>query len=109
MAVAKWHALLVEQIPMASAVADELSRQLVRQAWALAHVALDDGFHALMPPDEGFTVQYRSIGGATIASVEGDLLGPDAQAYPAVLAWRSTTGADPRLTSDRRADDLEFF
>ena len=109
MAIAQWHALLLEQIPMAPAVADELSRQLVSHARALAQVALDNGQHALMPPDDGFMVQYSSTGGMTIASVEGDLLGRDNVAHPAVLAWRSTTGADPRLTPERGADDLEFF
>jgi hypothetical protein len=109
MATVEWHTLLAAQIPMASAVAAELSRQLVSQARSLAGVALDDGHHAFMPPDRGFTVQYQDIGGATIASVEGELVGPDAEAHPAVLAWRSTAGADPHLTSERGADDLEFF
>jgi hypothetical protein len=107
MAIAKWHALLLEQVPMTPAVADRLSRQLVGQARTLAQIAIDDGYHALMPPDEGFVV--RNGGGMTIASIEGYLLGRDNMAHPAVLAWRSTAGADLRLTPERGADDLEFF
>lgn len=108
MAIAKWHWLLLEQIPMAPAIADKLSRQLVSHARTLAQVALDDGQHALAPLD-GFMVQYSSTGGMTVASVEGYLVGRDNVGYPAVLAWRSTTGADPTLTPERGADDLEFF
>jgi hypothetical protein len=109
MASIEWHTLLVAQIPMTPAVAAELSHQLCSQARALAGVALDDGGYAIAPPDHAFTVQYTVVNGATIASIEGDLIGPDASGHPAVLAWRSRTGADPELTPERGASDLEFF
>jgi hypothetical protein len=109
MTTVEWHTLLASQLSMSPAVAAELGRQLAGQARALAGVKLDDGHHAFAPSDQEFTVQYRNVGGVTIASVEGDLIGPDAEAHPAVLAWRSIAGADPRLTPERDLADLEFF
>ena len=109
MATFEWHTVLVTQIPMAPAVAAKLSHQLVSQARALAGVALDDGGYALAPPDRAFSVQYSRVDGATIAAIDADLVGPDAVGHPAVLAWRSTAGADLKLTPQRSASDLEFF
>src|SRR5262245_6212371 len=109
MATIDWHTLLVTQIPMAPAVAAKLSHQLVSQARALAGVALDDGGYAIAPPDHAFTVQHTRVDDVIIASIEVDLIGPDAMAHPAVLAWRSRAGADPELAPQRSASDLEFF
>ena len=108
MATIDWHTLLVTQIPMAPAVAAKLSHQLVSQARALAGITVDDGGYAIAPPDHAFTVQYTKVDGVTIASIEVDLIGLD-MAHPAVLAWRSTAGADLELTPQRSAGDLEFF
>jgi hypothetical protein len=103
------HWFLVAQIPMAPAVAAKLSHQLCSQARALAGIALDDGCYALAPAGDAFTVQYSRVDGVTIATIDADLVGPDAMGHQAVLAWRSTAGADLELTPQRSASDLEFF
>jgi hypothetical protein len=109
MATLEWHWYLVEQIPMAPAVAAKLSHQLVSQARALAGITLDDGDYLLAPAGHAFTVQYSRVDGVTIATIDADLVGLDATGHQAVLAWRSTAGADLELTPDRGASDLEFF
>ena len=104
----EWHSVLVAELSITPDIAAELSRQLVSEAQALADVALDDGLHAFLSFDT-FSVQYHDVGEEAIASVEGDLVGPDAMGHTAIIGWRSRTGADLRLTPDRGATDLEFF
>lgn len=109
MAGTRWYSLLADALDFSPAFTAELARQLGEQAKAIGGIELDDGYHAFMPPDDGFEVHYEVIRGVTIASVEGELLGPNAEAFPAVLAWRSRTGGEVRPTANPEAGALELF
>lgn len=104
-----WLSLLVAELPMRPAMIAELSRQLCAQAQRMAGITLDDGYHAFVPPAGGFAVRYATVDGAAVASVAGDLVGRDAHAHPAVLAWRWIAGADPGRPCNSTTSDLEFF
>lgn len=105
----EWHTQLVAELLIAPGIAAELSRQLVSKALAQSGVALDDDQHAFLSDIHGFTVQYHGVGESAVATVAGYLVGPDAMGHDAIAAWRSKTGADLNLTSERDAADLEFF
>lgn len=109
MSAPSWHTVLATELGMSPQVTQILASQLRAQTKASAGIDLEDGYHAFLPPDGGFTVVYLTANQHEIATVDGDLVGPSAEAFPATLAWRSRSGASPRLTRDRPTDDLEFF
>ena len=112
-----WLTLLKASLPMHPRFLEELQRQASQSARLLAGVDLSSGQYALMPPDEDFSVDFRQTVAPdgdteTLGFVSGDLVGPDAEGYPAVLAWRSRTHPSTRITPDMdpaSEGPLEFF
>lgn len=84
-----WLSVLTAEIPMASGFEVELDRQLRAQAQTSAGIDLSDGGYALLPPDGGFVVRFRTVGSTVVGFIEGDLVDPSAHGHPVVLAWRA--------------------
>ncbi len=112
-----WLTLLTASVPMNERFLSELRQQACEHARQLTGIDLTSGEYAFMPPDGDFAPEfYQTIDADgnqhTVGCLCGDLVGPDANAYPAVLAWRSkerrelgvAPDADPSTTGA-----LEFF
>jgi hypothetical protein len=104
-----WLTVLTDQIAMAKGFAGELERQLRAQARFAAGIDLADGGHALLPPDGGFAVQFRTVAGTVVGVIEADLVDPAAIGHAVALAWRSRSHPDQRIEPNHDAADVEFF
>lgn len=106
---ASWLEVLAAEIAMAPGFLATLDQQLRSHARSL--IGVDDivnGGYTLLPPDQGFTVQFRTAGGGVVGVIEGMLVDPSAFAHQVALGWRAR-GATEAIPPDQERDDLEFF
>lgn len=104
-----WLTVLTDKIAMAKGFAGELDRQLRAQAKSSAGIDLADGGYALLPPDGGFAVQFRTIANTVVGVIEAELVDPAAMGHVVALAWRSRSHPDQRIEPNHDATDVEFF
>jgi hypothetical protein len=109
MAPMTWLTLLGRDLAMADEFAGELDRQLRDQARTLAGIELSSGRFALMPPDDGFTVRFRTVADRVVGVIEGYLVDPSASGHPVALGWRSRGVPGRRVEPGEPPGDAEFF
>lgn len=107
----RWNTLLLQQLGASREFAAAMDAQLGAQAMQLAGVDLLDGRFIVAPVDGEFEIDTKQLGGHVISAVAVDLVGPDAVAQPAVLAWlskqRPGEPVAPGACTD--PDQLQFF
>lgn len=107
----RWNTLLLQQLGASREFADAMDAQLGAQARQLADVDLLDGRFSILPGDGEFEIETRQLADRVVSAVDVDLVGPDATAEPAVLAWfsqqRPGEAVDPASCTDE--DALQFF
>jgi hypothetical protein len=105
-----WLHVLATEIEMAPGFLAALDQQLRSHARSL--VGADDianGGYTLLPPDDGFSVQFRSTDTGVVGVIEGELVDPSAFAHPVTLGWRARGAPGLPSHPNQERDDLEFF
>lgn len=107
----RWNTGLLQQLGATRGFADAMDAQLGAQARQLAGIDLLDGRFSILPGDGELEVQTRQLADRVVSAVDVDLVGPDAAAEPAVLAWfskeRPGEAVDPASCMD--GDAIQFF
>ncbi|HWN71464.1 MAG TPA: hypothetical protein VNM90_27685, partial [Haliangium sp.] len=107
----RWNTLLLQQIGASREFADAMDAQLGAQARQLAGIDLLDGRFAILPADGELEIETKQLADRVVSAVAVDLVGPDATAEPAVLAWlsqqRPGQAVEPASCTDDTA--IQFF
>lgn len=107
----RWNTMLLQQLSASREFASAMDAQLGAQARQLAGIDLLDGRFSILPVDGEFEIDTKQLADRVVSAVEVDLVGPDASAEPAVLAWfsrqRPGEAVDPASCTD--GDALQFF
>lgn len=107
----RWNTHLLQQIGASREFAAAMDAQLGAQAGQLAGIDLLDGRFAILPVDGAFEIETRQIANRVVSAVDVDLVGPDATAAPAVLAWfsKQRPGEPLEPASCVDAGEIQFF
>ena len=108
MAPALWLKVLAGAVEMAPGFLAALDQQLRGHARTLTGVDIGSDY-TLLPPDDGFSVQFHTAETAVIGAIEGFLVDPSAFGHPVALGWRARGAAEQPIAPDQEHADLEFF
>jgi hypothetical protein len=108
---AVWLHLLAAEIAVSAkflATLDVQLRDHARQLIGVDEIAKGD--YALVPPDDGFAVQFRSHGAAVVGAIDGYLVDPSAFGHPVSIGWQARGAAGGQaVRPDEDRDDIEAF
>jgi hypothetical protein len=108
---AVWLHLLTVEIQVSAkflAMLDAQLREHARQLIGVDEIA--NGDYSLVPPDEGFAVQFRSHEGAVVGVIDGYLVDPTAFGHPVSIGWRARgAAASQPVRADEDRDDIDAF